>query len=279
MFTLQTRPLCNAARYHRGVKSAALTVLSGPLLMAALCGLGMPLGYYLGPIAAGIILGVVAIGLGVLLARFTSGLTAGLAVVLGVLPGIASSLGYHNLRELDAGTFVRDVPLAELPRYSGKDRLTLRDGEAHQELSELAVEKVVLQKGPSDRLTVTVSCEAWPIAPEGWSRSEPVPVWRFGDTPHRQFAALSEAVFHPGPPSELCQKAIDRAQAKHHLTTAPGAIFLEDYVSDSRDEASNRRQGPFAVALLGFLWVVVALYQVVRQAIATLRSQRGTRAP
>lgn len=252
------------------MKALAINVLAGPVLMLLVCGVGMACGYYVGLIPACVVVVVVAIALGLRLARFAERVTAVLAVVLAALAGVAGAYGCHQLRELHTGAFARDVRLADLATLRGKDRLTLRDGLAREDLSETASE-TSRYGGPSDRQEITTSCRAYPIVPEGWTPAEPVPVWRFSDDDHGEPESLRARVFHPSEPDELCRKAIDRATAEDHLAVAPHPIYLEGMVSDSADAADNLWKGPFAVALLGGLWIMVALYTGARDALADRR--------
>lgn len=255
------------------MKQLAIDVLSGPLLMALLCGLGIPCGYSLGLIASGIVVAVVAVGLGIVLARVTETVTAMLAVVCAMLTGTASAYGFHCLRELDTGAFVRDVPMADLARLHGIDRLTLRDGTPREDFFEIASHTSVWGVG-SDRHEVTTSCEAYPIVPEGWTKNDAVPVWRFGDDDQIEGVPIRERVFRPSAPDDLCRKAIDRAIANHRLVVDDHAIYLEAEVSDSPNVFDNRYKGAFAVALLGSLWIGIALYVHARAAIANRESRR-----
>ncbi|MEO8797279.1 MAG: hypothetical protein ABI551_05280 [Polyangiaceae bacterium] len=248
------------------MKRLALTVLSGPLLMALLCGLGMPCGYYLGFIASVFVLVVVAVALGVLLARFTERVTAMLAVVMAILPGLASAYGFHTLHELNTGAFAVGVSLVDLPKLEGHERLTLRDGEAREELFEITSHKSVAGAGSTQKVVVT-ECEAYPIVAKGWTRSDPVTVWRFGDDDPAQGKPLGERVFRPSAPDELCRSAIDRVIANRHLVDGAHPVYLEAMVSDSQDPSDNRYAGPFAVAFLGALWISIALYVSAREAL------------
>jgi hypothetical protein len=73
----------------------ALTLLSGPVLMAVLAGLGMALGYTLGFIGSCIVLPIIAIVLGIRLGRATSSTTALLAIACAILVGIGSAAAYR----------------------------------------------------------------------------------------------------------------------------------------------------------------------------------------
>jgi hypothetical protein len=236
----------------------------------------MPCGYYFGFVAACIVVPIVVITLGVWLAKITAGSTAMLAVILGVLPGLVSAHGYRNIRELETGEFVLNVALAELPRFVDKDRLTLVGGIARGDLDEVSAHTIVSRGAPSERTRTTIYCEAFPIVPPAWTPSMPVQVWRFGETDPYQSHPLAGRVFRPSQPDELCRQAIDRAIAKFHLVTAPGAVYLEALVSESSDVGDNQLQGPFGVALLGGLWICVALFQAVRERIAERWRRRRT---
>jgi hypothetical protein len=74
---------------------------------------------------------------------------------------------------------------------------------------------------------------------------------------------LPHLVFQRGAPDELCRRAIRET----HTPTAADAIYLEALVDESDDTGENQRVGWFAVGFLGALWLVVALFYVVRDAI------------
>ncbi|MEO8878179.1 MAG: hypothetical protein ABI461_21480 [Polyangiaceae bacterium] len=256
------------------MKELAITVFAGPLLMALLCGLGVPCGYYLGFIASCVIVAVVAIGLGVLLARVTDGLVAPLAALAAIATGVASAYGFNTVHELQSGAFARNVPLADLATLQDKDRLSLRDGVALEGLFEIASETSRSGGVGSRSHQLTSFCEAYPIVPEGWTSGDAVQVWRFGEDDKIQGEPIAERVFHPGQPSDLCRKAINTVIAKHQITVVAHPIYLEARVSDSANADANRYEGAFAVALLGSLWIVVALFQGLRASCVSDRRPR-----
>ena len=248
------------------MKDFAVRLLVGPALIALVCGLGMPCGYFLGFIPGIVIVVVAAIVLGVLSARFAGGTTAMIAAALAIVAGLAGAYSYHTLHDLRTGAFVRDVRLADLPALDRKDRLTLREGVAREGMFEVAEETSVTGAG-SDRHETHTVCVAYPIVPEGWKGSDPVSVWRFGDMDRIQGETIREHVFHPSQPDALCRKAIARVVAKHDLRVADHPVYLEAMVSDSPHVSDNRLEGPFAIAFLSGSWIVVALYLSAREAL------------
>jgi hypothetical protein len=254
----------------RSMKEFALRLLAGPLLMAVTMLLGMVLGYYVGFIPSCIVLSAVALFLGIQIGKRTSVTVGMIAVVFAALTGVASAFGYHQVRQLESGDFARDVPLADLPRFRTKDRLTLRDGDSRVDLDGY-VARVSKAGGASDRTYTTYECEAYPIVPDGWTPSAPVPVWRLGES--ADLGAPRE-VFHPGDPSETCRSAIDKAISDHRLTTAKDAVYLNAMDAESDDAGTNRLRGPMALALMGGMWIVVGLLQGLGDAISWWRDRK-----
>lgn len=250
-------------------------IFAGPAVMAILCAAGMPAGYYLGWITSCVVIPILAIALGVVVARLTSSGVAMLAVVLGVLPGLAAAHGFHNLRELDSGDFVRGVPLAKLAAFRDRDRLTLRDGELRRDLGE-RVSHTSTYESPNSvaKEHLTTTCVVFPIVSADWTPGASIHAWRFGDPEPISGRPIDEMVLQPGRPDELCRRGIAKATARAHLETAPDAIYLEALVSESSSRSGNAWTGPFAVALLGGLWLIVAVVQVARDALADRRRHR-----
>lgn len=246
------------------MKSFAIRLVSGPVVMALLAGLGAACGYGVGFIAACVIVPIAAIVIGVGVAKVSDGWTAGFAVVLGILPGLGSAHAYNNIRELHTGELVRGVALADVPALRGKDRMTIRDAVARLDLQESRT-RVSTWGSASTRQQITTTCSAYPLVPDGWTPADPVRVWRYTDDDHSGHAALTDEVFHPAAPGDLCRSAIDRVIERHGVRTADDAIYLEDMVSESADVRTNTLTGPFAVALVGGLWIVVVLYLGVRE--------------
>ena len=225
-----------------------LTVAGGPvMMMAVLAGLGIPCGYYLGFTASCVALPIAAIALGVGYGKVADRMTGALAVIAATVTGLASAYGCNIVREVRTGELAQHVALAELSHQLDTDRLTLRDGVARRDLGHGSSREDV--SGPaSERWRVESACEAYPIVPAGWTASQPVTVWRFGDLPVSQFRPLADDVFRPGVPSELCRDAIARASAAFHLQTARDAVNLEQLVTTSADVETNELTGAFACA-------------------------------
>ena len=257
------------------MKDRLLVIFAGPVVMAILCAAGMPAGYFLGWIASCVVIPILAIALGVVVARLSSGGVAMLAVILGVLPGLAAAHGFRNLRELDTGEFARGVPLAKLPAVRERDRLTLRDGEMRRDLGA-TVTHVSTYESPSSTAKehLTTTCVVFPIVPAGWTPGAPIHAWRFGDREQISGRPIDEIVLQPGHPDELCRRGIAKATAGANLETAPDAVYLEALVSESSSRWGNTWSGPFAVALLGALWLVVAVVQAARDALDDRRRRR-----
>jgi len=252
-----------------------VTLLVGPAMMiatavlAALCVSFMPM------LPACILEVAGAIALAIALRKRVAGGVLGFAVVAAGLAGAGAAIGFNNLRELRSGEFVRGVALAELPGLLGKDRLTLRDGVSHEELGGSASELVELGPDtPSQRSHTLVSCSAYPIEPQGWTRDSPVTIWRFGDDDPSSDTPLPDRVLHPGAPNELCRKAIDRAIQRRHLVVSVDAIYLEAKVSESADDRMNLYEGPFAVAFLSAIWIIVTAYVFATNAFSARREAR-----
>jgi hypothetical protein len=262
------------------MKGFVIRLLCGPALMALVGALGAPIGYYIGFIPACVILPIVAIAIGVVLAktRLVDGMTAGFAAVLAVMPGIASAYGYHHVREIHTGDFVRQIALADVPTHRGTDRLTIRNGVGRVDLEE-SRSHTTTWGSASTRHSFTTTCTAYPIVPDGWTPADPVRVWRYTDDDHAIDRPLVEHVFHPEAPDELCRAAIDRVIARHDVRTADDPIYLEDMVSESADVTTIELSGPLALALLGGLWIVVVLYLGVRDGLSDWRRRRRPRSP
>lgn len=124
---------------------------------------------------------------------------------------------------------------------------------------------------------VVTYCDAYPIVPKGWERTDPVTVWRFGESNPIRGEPLSEHVFHPSAPDDLCRRAIDSVITKHHLVDGAHPVYLEAIANDSKDPSHNRYVGPFAVAFLGILWICVALYVSAREALGDWWRRRHPR--
>lgn len=257
------------------MKDFAISVLSGPLAMALLCAIGMPCGYYLGFVAGAVIVGILAIAVGIALAKITSTTTAMLAAVTAALAGAIGAYGLHVASNLETGAFVRDVPLADVAKLEGTDRFTLRDAVTREDMLEVTVHKGVSGSG-STRSVLITSCDAYPIVSADWTPAAAVSVWRFGEGDSIQGKPIGERVFRVGKPDELCERAIAKVVAKHHLTVAPQPVDLEALVSDSPSASENRYKGPFSVAFLGGLWIVVALFTSAREALATRRARSSS---
>jgi hypothetical protein len=125
-----------------------------------------------------------------------------------------------------------------------------------------------------ERQTFITHCEAYPIVPDHWTTADPVAVWRIGD-PDASLDPWPQHVFHPASPDALCQRAIARAVADHHLHVAADPVYLKHEENESSGVDDNKVQGFGVLAVMSVLWILIALYVAARDAVRDWWRARG----
>jgi hypothetical protein len=231
-----------------------LFIIAGPLIVLIAAVLGRALGDSLGFAAAGVIMGVLAIGVWIAIGWWRGGAVGFAAAVVWILPGLINAHVGNGLALLASGAHITDARIGEVESWRGHERVTFGDGELRNDLFGLAGHTTE-SGGGSRRHSRFDSCTATPIVPAGWTIAQPVKLWSLDDGVASE--PFARQTFHPvASPDPDCVRAIDRSIATRQLLRDPSPIFLER-VDTLSDPDALRLQGLASAIVPAVIWFLV----------------------